>query len=153
MKATCQPLVLVTLLSLLQGCSSAPATTASDTLRDQVFAAERNFARTMERRDLTSFTGYVSEEAVFFNGPTPLRGRAAVVEAWSPYFAARVAPFSWEPDAVEVLDSGVLALSTGPVKDPAGKLIGRFNSIWRQEAPGVWRVVFDRGSPADDCGR
>jgi ketosteroid isomerase-like protein len=153
MKIACQHLALLASLCLLQGCSSAPATIASDTLRDQVFAAERAFARTMERRDPASFTGFVAEEAVFFNGPTPLRGRAAVVEAWSHYFAAKVAPFSWEPDAVEVLDSGVLALSTGPVKDPTGKLIGRFNSIWRQEAPGVWRVVFDRGSPADDCGR
>jgi hypothetical protein len=28
-------------------------------------------------------------------------------------------------------------------------VVGRFNSIWRREAPGVWRVVFDKGSPAE----
>lgn len=64
--------------------------------------------------------------------------------------AAAAPPFSWEPDVVEVLESGTLALSSGPVLDPAGKLIGRFNSIWRREAPGVWRIVFDRGSEV--CG-
>ena len=107
----------------------------------------------MAHRDLAAFGSFVADEAVFFTGPTPLRGRRAVVDGWSHYFAAPQAPFSWEPDAVEVLQSGALALSTGPVRDPAGKVIGRFSSIWRHEAPGVWRVVFDRGSPADDCGR
>jgi ketosteroid isomerase-like protein len=61
------------------------------------------------------------------------------------------APFSWEPAEVEVLASGALALSSGPVRDPHGKLIGRFMSIWRLEAPGQWRVVFDKGSPVCDC--
>jgi hypothetical protein len=45
-----------------------------------------------------------------------------------------------------VLDSGTLALSSGPVRSPDGKVFARFNSIWRLEAPGVWRVVFDKGS-------
>jgi len=45
------------------------------------------------------------------------------------------------------LDSGTLALSSGPVRDPTGKVVARFNSIWRQEPGGVWRVVFDKGSP------
>jgi hypothetical protein len=26
-------------------------------------------------------------------------------------------------------------------------VIARFNSIWRLEAPGRWRVIFDNGSP------
>jgi ketosteroid isomerase-like protein len=47
---------------------------------------------------------------------------------------------------VQVLESGTLALSTGPVRDPKGKLVGRFSSIWRREAPGVWRIIFDHGS-------
>jgi hypothetical protein len=34
------------------------------------------------------------------------------------------------------------------VRNPAGQVIGRFHSTWRQEAPGVWRIVFDRGESA-----
>jgi len=45
-----------------------------------------------------------------------------------------------------VLDSGTLALSTGPVKDPKGEIVARFNSIWRLES-GQWRVIFDKGCP------
>jgi len=50
-----------------------------------------------------------------------------------------------------VLDSGTLALSSGPVFDPDGKQIATFNSIWRLEAPGQWRIVFDKGSAACNC--
>jgi hypothetical protein len=39
------------------------------------------------------------------------------------------------------------------VKDPSGKVVSRFNSVWRQDAPGVWRVVFDRGEPVCDCAK
>jgi len=54
---------------------------------------------------------------------------------------------------VEVLDSGTLALSTGPVHDPGGKRIGTFSSIWRREADGSWRIVFDKGCPVCTCER
>jgi hypothetical protein len=52
---------------------------------------------------------------------------------------------------VEVLDSGDLALSSGPVRDASGKLIATFTSIWRREAPATWRIVFDKGNPVCPC--
>lgn len=52
-----------------------------------------------------------------------------------------------------VLDSGTLALSTGPVRDPKGKLVATYTSIWRLEAPGTWRIVFDKGNDACDCAK
>jgi ketosteroid isomerase-like protein len=141
--------------ALCWGCASAPSTAPadSDALRRQVFATERAFARTMADRDVTAFAGFVSTEAIFFAGTTPLRGRDAVVARWKRFFEAKEAPFSWEPEQVEVLASGTLALSTGPVFDPAGKRIGTFTSIWRQEAPATWRIVFDKGEEACDCAR
>ena len=45
-----------------------------------------------------------------------------------------------------VLDSGSLAPTSGPVTLPDGSEAGRFNSVWRLDADGEWRVVFDRGS-------
>jgi ketosteroid isomerase-like protein len=127
----------------------APASLAiGAAARSQVDATERAFAKTMADRDLAAFGSFIAEEAVFFSGPSPLHGRAAVIEWWSRYYKGAAAPFSWEPDKVEVLASGTLALSTGPVHGPDGKIIARFSSIWRQEAPGVWRIVFDHGEPA-----
>jgi ketosteroid isomerase-like protein len=123
------------------------AADATDSAQQQVFAAERAFARSMADRNREAFATHVSDEAIFFGTEQPLRGKAAVVAGWSSFFDGVVAPFSWEPDQVEVLPSGTLALSTGLVRDAQGKVIARFNSIWRLEAPGTWRVVFDKGSP------
>lgn len=140
--------VLAAALPVLVSCGSMPKSPASPSPQEQVFKAERAFARTMADRNLAAFSALLSEEAVFFDGTRPLRGKKAVTEAWAAYFTGPTPPFSWDPDQVEVLESGSLALSTGPVLNPAGQVTARFNSIWRLEAPGVWRVVFDKGSPA-----
>ncbi len=134
------------------GVAAAAPAPAIDTeaLARQVADTERAFARSMADRRLADFTALLSEDAVFFGSQQKVhRGKAAVSAAWKGFFDGPKAPFSWEPDQVQVLADGTLALSTGPVRDPEGKLIARFNSIWRQEAPGVWRIVFDKGQPAD----
>jgi ketosteroid isomerase-like protein len=107
---------------------------------------ERAFAKTMTDRDHAAFSAFLAQDAVFFGSKRTLRGMQEVAEAWKPLYEKPAAPFSWEPAQVEVLDSGDLALSTGPVRDAQGKLIATYNSIWRREAPGVWRIVFDKGS-------
>ena len=112
----------------------------------EVRAAEVAFARTMADRDFNAFQRFIAEDAVFFGESGPLRDKPAIVAAWAGLFEGARAPFSWAPDTVVVLSSGGLALSTGPVLDPEGRPVGRFNSIWRREPSGDWRVVFDRGS-------
>jgi len=137
---------------IVAACASPPSAPAIPraVLEQQVADTERAFAKTMADRDHAAFTGFLSDEAVFFSGPEPLRGKAAVAAWWKRFYANPAAPCSWKPDRVEVLDSGTLALSTGPVFDPGGKCIGRFTSIWRQEAPAVWRIIFDKGGPCVD---
>jgi ketosteroid isomerase-like protein len=120
-------------------------------LAQQVEDTERAFARTMADRDHEAFTSFLDDETIFFNGETPLRGKQQVADAWQPFFEEPEAPFSWEPQTVVVLDSGTLALSSGPVYDPAGKQVATFNSIWRREPNGRWRIVFDKGSNACNC--
>ena len=112
----------------------------------EVEAREIAFAKTMTDRDFRAFLDFISPEAVFFSGNKPLRGRDAISEAWAPYYKGEQAPFTWHPDLIEVLASGRLALSSGPVRAPSGDIIGRFNSIWRKDEDGQWRVVFDKGS-------
>lgn len=140
-------------LAIAASCIVAPSSAAAqpaplELLRQQVSDTERAFARSMAERDFAAFARHLSEHAVFWNGPTPLVGKAAVMAAWKRFYDGEPAPFSWEPDQVVVLADGTLAHSSGPVRDPNGKLIARFNSVWRQESPGVWRIVFDKGEAA-----
>lgn len=138
-------MTLATTVSLLAGCAAQPP--LAD-LQQQVADTERAFARTMAARDHAAFTAFLSDEAVFFSGPAPLHGKQQVAAWWKRFYEQSEAPFSWEPEKVEVLASGTLALSTGPVRNARGKTVGSFTSIWRQEAPGVWRIVFDKGNDA-----
>jgi ketosteroid isomerase-like protein len=138
---------VVVAAALLCGCRTAARPSDLASLQRQVMETERAFARSMADRDHAAFTSFLADEAIFFSGDSALRGKAAVAAAWRPFFEGAAPPFSWEPDQVQVLESGSLALSTGPVLNAEGKVIGRFNSIWRRDAADMWRIVFDKGSP------
>lgn len=135
---------------VVNACASNKPETAITTLQQEVRNAEQRFANTMANRDFAEFQTFIASDAIFFSGDDALKGRQRIAYAWRAFFANPQAPFSWRPDIVEVLSSGELALSSGPVYDPAGKQIGRFNSIWRRTTRRTWEVVFDRGS--DVCG-
>jgi ketosteroid isomerase-like protein len=135
---------VVICLSLLLTGTLALAEPEETDLSSQVEAVERAFAQTMADRDHRAFTSYLSEETVFLSGPIAMRGKEAVAASWRRFFEGPEAPFSWEPGTIEVLESGALALSTGPVRNAAGELVATYTSVWRQEEPGVWRIVFDK---------
>jgi ketosteroid isomerase-like protein len=116
-----------------------------DSAESQVVAVERAFAKTMADRDLAAFESFLSDEAVFISEGSVSRGREVVVAEWKPFFEGDEAPFSWAPETVVVLESGDLAISTGPVWSAAGVRTGTYSSTWRQDRPGVWRIVFDKG--------
>jgi ketosteroid isomerase-like protein len=121
-------------------------------LKEQVRRAETGFAKSMADRNHAAFASFLAPDAVFFGASTPLRGAKQVAEGWKRFFDGPQAPFSWAPEQIEVLDTGTLAMSSGPVKDPSGKRIGTFNSVWRRETGGEWKIVLDKGCPPCDCG-
>lgn len=124
-------------------------------LSAEVSGVEKQFAQTMADRDMDAFAAFLSDDAVFRSGDQLLLGRAAVVDTWRKYFQAGSAPFSWSPDRVTVNDAGDTAVSSGPVRDPSGALIGRFTTIWRKgTGPNGnvrWRVIVDQGVPLLEC--
>ena len=124
--------------------ATAQARDALQQATQQVIATERAFASTMDRRDFKAFLNFLSPDAIFFSGSSVERGPAQIAEQWAPYFQGGRAPFAWQPDDVQVLDDGRLALSTGPVLQ-GGHIVGRFNSVWRLEAPGLWHIILDKG--------
>jgi len=120
-------------------------------LKEQVRQTEIAFAKSMADRDPAAFESFLAPDTVFMSGGRATRGAKQVVERWKAFFNGPQAPFSWMPEFVEVLDSGTLAMSSGPVRDPAGKRTGTFNSVWRREPGGQWKIVLDNGCPACNC--
>lgn len=144
----------LSLAAVLSGCASTAPRVDREQLVAQVTAAEIAFAKTMADRDHAAFLAFVAEDAVFLNGDRDsLHGRAAVGEGWKRLYEGASAPFSWKPEYVEVSGSGTLALSTGPVSAPDGRIVSHYYSTWRLDPDGHWRVVFDNGYDACACAQ
>jgi len=138
-------------VALILPClAAAGARDSMSVLTQQLRETETAFARSMADRDLAAFSRFLANDAVFVDDPVA-RGPAAIVAAWRAYFQGPQAPFSWAPEQVEVLDSGRLGLTSGPVLNPAGTRVGTFTSVWRRERGGQWRIVLDHGCPACKC--
>ncbi len=140
------------LLALLS--FAAPVAFAEDlaALTEQVRATEIAFAKTLADRDVKACRAQIAPDVIWL-ADQPLRGPDQVLTRWQKFFDAPQPPFSWRPEIVEVQQGGKLALSTGPVLDPAGKRIGTYTSIWRRESTGAWKIIFDRGCPVCDCAQ
>lgn len=148
---TKQSIIVLTLCLILFGCAVQPPRLSNEDTKQQVMATERAFAKTMAERDHTAFATFIADEAIFFSGSKPLRGKQKIVEAWAGFFEKPNPPFSWEPEDVEVLESGNLALSSGPVRDLNGNIIAKYNSIWRRTSSNTWEIIFDKGSEVCNC--
>jgi ketosteroid isomerase-like protein len=138
--------------ALMLLCAAAAPAMAVDRgkLEAEVRATETAFARTLAERDVNKFVSMIAPDVIWL-ADVPLRGPEQVRANWQKFFDAPQAPFSWAPQTVEVQDSGLLALSTGPVFSPEGKRVGTFTSIWRREPSGEWKIIFDSGCPGCDC--
>jgi ketosteroid isomerase-like protein len=141
---------VLTVVTILTGVSIAGDSPKTAELAAELWATEQAFAQTMADRDHEAFASFLANDTVFF-APGEIRGKDAVAAAWKPLFEGAAAPFSWQPEAATVLDSGTLGLSAGPIFTPDGKRVGTFNSVWRRQDDGTWKVIFDRGCPPCEC--
>lgn len=123
-------------------------------LRQQVICAETGFSRAAEANDPEAFIAFVDPDARFVAGRVA-RGKEAIAEAWSVLLSADGPSIRWRPAVVEVVDDGTLALSRGPYRivavDEEGERVeswGHFNSVWRRDQDGEWKVLFDAGGDA-----
>ena len=133
------------------------STSAIADLSDDVRCREIGFSKSVESQNAEKFVSFIYADARFV-GNSAVRGTAAIAEAWSVFFAQGGPSIKWRPRFVEVLEDGKLALTRGPFRmittDEEGvetEHWGTFNSVWRLNADGVWRVVFDAGSDANEA--
>jgi ketosteroid isomerase-like protein len=140
------------LVLLVLGSASAIADPA-----DEVRCREIGFSKSIESRDMEAFRSFLDDDARFV-GNRIRRGPDEITEAWRTYEPEDGPSLKWRPQIIEVLEDGKLALSRGPYrytqKNDAGEEVdywGTFNSVWRLQDDGSWKVVFDAGSPAAEA--
>ena len=134
-------------LIFLLGCILANSSVAQsiEDLEKEVFDTETAFAKTMADRDLQAFQSFIADDAVFWSGSKPLRGKENIVAEWKDYYLDNEAPFAWKPETVMVVASGNLAFSTGPVWNSQNGIYAYYNSVWRKSENGRWQIVTDKG--------
>lgn len=132
------------------------ASSALADLQDDVRCSEINFSKSVENGDPESFAALIDDDARFV-GDSVTRGPEAIAAAWQVFFADNGPRIKWRPRIVEVLGDGTLALTRGPYRmttrdddDNVSEHWGTFNSIWRRQPDGRWKVVFDAGSASDE---
>ena len=127
---------------------------ASADVTDEVRCREIGFSKSVENKNIEAFRSFVDADARFISD-RPRRGVDEIAEAWSTFMVEDGPRIRWRPQYVEVLADGTLALSRGLYEYVATaedgseiRIYGSFNSTWRLNADGAWRVVFDAGDPA-----
>lgn len=110
----------------------------------QIEAAERAFAADGLATGIrASFLKHMAEDAIVFD-PAPVSAKAL--------YGARSGQgepkLEWWPAWVVAARSGDLGLSVGP-SAVNGRRGGWYASIWRKDADGTWRWIYDGGGPAN----
>jgi len=123
-------------------------------LADDVRCREIGFSKSIEARDIEAFRSFIDDDARFVSSEAR-RGPDQIVADWTVFTTDDGPRIKWRPQIVEVLNDGTLALTRGPyrytAKNEQGEAVdywGTFNSVWRLQDDGSWKVVFDAGSPA-----
>ena len=132
---------------------AAPALVVHSAAECAVWRRELSFAKSVESHDAKAFAAHLHPGAVFSAGSrSPLRGGAAVAQAWAGIVEGKEFILRWRPGVVAIGGDPNIALSRGPSfsetpgADPTERYkVGFFQSVWvRDAASGEWLVLFDR---------
>lgn len=125
--------------------AGTPAT-ASDA-RAQLRQAEQAMSEASAKAgSATGFADFLAEDAVMLvEGAYALMGRQAIQTWLTAHPPEQDGTPRWEPVRWDVSADGTLGYSVGTVTEDVDgalrKAVGRYISVWRQQADGQWRVV------------
>ncbi len=118
--------------------------------KSEILAAETAFAQLVKEKGMkVGFLTYAAEEAVLQRGGKLFRGKKAI-EAFFDQQTLTNIQLEWQPDFVDVSTSGDLAYTYGQYSlqavDQSGQEVkseGVFHTVWKRQASGEWRYVWD----------
>lgn len=118
--------------------------------KSEIMETEKAFAQLVREKGLkVGFLAYAAHDAVLSRGGQLIKGHKAIEEYFDQQ-ALQLIYLAWQPDFVSVSASGDLGYTYGKFTlkaiDHAGQEIeseGIFHTVWRKEAAGQWRYVWD----------
>ena len=152
-----RPLLLIPALVLVTACTPPaavpPAPIRDAPLQEELFAADRAFARAVADSGLAAWTARLAPDAATQGngGLILLRGVEPVTGSLKPAFADATRLLTWEPtDAVSYSDrrTGITVGSFAWVRTHARQdtlARGHYMTLWRKQSDGRWLVLFDGG--------
>jgi len=124
-------------------------------LKEELFEADRAFAKATAARRLDGWMEFYAKDAVRI---TPLGGKATVGTAAirkldAAMFADANTRLEWEPTDGGAWEDGKIGFTTGKAKivgksadgDEEVRFLGAYLTLWRKE-PNGWKVILDTGA-------
>lgn len=116
----------------------------------EIFATEKAFAQLAKEKGVkTAFLAYAADDAVLNRDNKLIKGKEAIA-AYFDQPTWQDVRLEWEPDFVRAAASGDLGYTYGQytfaATDQSGQVItgnGYFHTVWKKEANGEWRYVWD----------
>jgi ketosteroid isomerase-like protein len=129
-----------------------PAKPAANRVEEEKALREADVAwsASAEKKDLEALVGFVTDDTAQLPPNAPVaKGKEAVRKEWSNILALKDSAVKWEPNMVQVADSGELGYTSGTYTlsftDPkAGKVEdkGKYLEVWKK-VDGKWKCHLD----------
>ncbi|MDQ3908756.1 MAG: DUF4440 domain-containing protein [Acidobacteriota bacterium] len=143
----------VSLLSLfvLVPAASAQTIKKAASPADAIREADAGWMKVFSAKDLDKSVAFVAAEGSVLAPNAPIAtGGAAVRTLFAGFFTLPNLQISWHPAKAEVARSGELGYTSGAYQmtfnDPSGKQVndrGKYVTIWKKQADGSWKVMYD----------
>ncbi|MBN2349754.1 MAG: hypothetical protein JXJ22_12985 [Bacteroidales bacterium] len=139
-------------LILLFSCSVKSKEDLLEKWKSEIVDTERAFAEMAQKEGIQkAFMNYAAEDVVVLRKNTILKGKEALGEYYkNSGTGTEEVSLTWKPDFVDVAASGDLGYTYGKflysITDSTGniqKTEGIFHTVWKKQADGTWRFVWD----------
>ena len=144
-------IILLLICSIYFSCNNKESDQITmEKYKREIRDTELAFAKLAKEQGLkVAFTTYAADDAVINRGDNLIKGIKAIEEYYANQKFLNVS-LEWEPEFIEVAESGDLGYTYGPyifkATDSNGKEIsseGIFHTVWKRQANGEWRYVWD----------
>lgn len=155
MRTTSGFLRLLPAAALFAACAPKPAPPNPADVRASLIAADQAFAAATATKGLEGWMGAFDTTAIQMEPDVPFTpGLGAIRAAMDPAFADTSWRLTWVPTMAFASEAGDLGYTLGTWQstryNDAGRgqvTTGKYVTIWRKQADGGWKVVFDGGNP------